>query len=106
MNNAVALAVPRHLPNARGRMQSRSVSGSADIAGSLIFVTPLLLGAYFTTGAASLQLGMYGICLIAVLPHVGPFVASLRRSPANLLLVLLFTALAMTTAATFARVPL
>src|SRR5258708_7936315 len=105
MNKAIAMAVPRHLPNARGGMQSRSVAGSADSAGSLIFVTPLLLGAYFTTGVASLQVGIYSICLIAVLPHVGPFVASLRRSPANLLLVLLFTALAMSTAAAFARVP-
>jgi len=54
---------------------------------------------------AALQFGIYGICLVAVLPHVGPFVASLRRNPANLMLVLLFTTLAMSTAAAIARVP-
>ena len=105
MNKAVAIAIPRHLPNGRGRTQSRPVGGSADIAGGLIFVTPLLLGAYFATGVTALQLGMYGICLVAVLPHVGPFVASLRRNPANLMLVLLFAALATSTAAAFGRVP-
>jgi O-antigen ligase len=76
-----------------------------DMAGGLIFITPLLLGAYFVTSMPVLQLGMYGICLAAVLPHVGPFVGSLGRNPANLLLVLLFTALAMATGAAFGHVP-
>src|SRR5437773_7775544 len=105
MNTAFAIAAPGHSPSARGRMQSRPVAGRADMAGGLIFITPLLLGAYFATGAPAVQSGMYGICLVAALPHVGPFVASLRRNPANLLLVLLFTALAMATAAAFVRVP-
>ena len=104
MNTAFAIATPRP-PSVRERVQPRPASGRADIAGSLIFLTPLLLGTYFVTGIPALQLGMYGICLVAVLPHMGPFVASLGRSPANLLLVLLFTALAMSTAAAFARVP-
>ena len=75
------------------------------MAGGLMFVTTVLLGAYFVTGAPALQLGMYAICVAAVLPHVGPFVASLRQNPANLLLVLLFIALAMSTFAALARVP-
>jgi O-antigen ligase len=105
MDKAFAIAIPRHLPNVRRRMQSRPVAGTADFAGSLIFITPLLLGTYFATGMPALEIGMYGICLVAVLPHVGPFVGSLRRNPANLTLVLLFTALAMSTAAAFARIP-
>lgn len=104
MNTAFAIAAPRP-PSARERVPARATSGRADIAGSLIFVTPFLLGAYLATTVPALQLAMYGICVVAVLPHVGPFVASLGRNPANLLLVLLFTALAMSTAAAFARVP-
>jgi O-antigen ligase len=105
MNTAFAIAAPRHPGNVPGHVHSRPVSGRADIAGSLIFITPLLLGAYFATGVPALQLGMYGVCVVAVLPHVGPFVASLGRSPANLSLVLVLTALVMSTAAAFARVP-
>ena len=75
------------------------------MAGGLIFVTTVLLGTYFVTGAPALQLGMYAICVAAVLPHVGPFVASLSRNPANLLLVLVFIALAMSTFAALASVP-
>jgi O-antigen ligase len=70
-----------------------------------MFVTLSLLGAFFATGVSVLQLAAYGICVVAVLPHVGPFVASLRRNPANLALVLLFIALALSTAGAFGRVP-
>jgi hypothetical protein len=70
-----------------------------------MLVVPALLGAYFVSGVFALQLVMYGVCLVAALPHVGPFVASLQKNPANLMLVLLFTALAMSTAAAFSIVP-
>lgn len=78
---------------------------SADVAGGLVFITAVLLGAYFQFPVPVLQAGMYGICLVAVLPHIGPFADSLQRQPANLLLVLLFTALTTSTLAAFARVP-
>ena len=104
MNTALTIAAPRRSSNAR-RVHLRSVSGTVDMAGSLICMTTLLLGAYFATGAPALQLGMYGICLVAVLPHVGPFIGSFRRNPANLWLVLLFFALAVSTFAALARVP-
>src|SRR6185295_19695669 len=103
MNTALVIAAPRRSSNAR-RVYARSVSGTVDMAGSLILITTLLLGAYFATGAPALQLGMYGICLVAVLPHVGPYVGSLRRNPANLWLVLLFFSLAISTFAALARV--
>src|SRR5678815_1715252 len=105
MDTALAITAPRHSSNARGRVHSRSVSGTVDVAGILILVTTLLLGAYFATDARALQFGMYAICLVAVLPHVGPFVASLRRNAATLLLVLLFLALALSTFGAWARVP-
>jgi O-antigen ligase len=85
-------------------MQSRPAAGTPDLAGSLVFVTLVLLGAYSITVPA-LQFVMYGICLMAVLPHVGPFVASLGHSSANLSLVLVFTTLAMSTSVAFASVP-
>ena len=100
-----ATAIPRPLQGVRRREQARRARGNAEIAGGLLFLTPLLLGAYFATGMPALQLGMYGICLVAVLPHVGPFVASLRQSPANLLLVLSFTALAVATFAALGHLP-
>ena len=104
MSAVTATALPRNLPRAQARARSHHVIGTADIAGSLIFVTPMLLGASLAIDVPALQVGMYGVCLVAVLPHIGPFADSLRRQPANLLLVLLFTALAMSTFAAFARV--
>ena len=83
----------------------RRVVARADVAGAVVFVIPMLLGAFFLTGLRVLEYGMYGLCIVAVLPHIGPFMASLRRNPANLLLVMLFGALAVATAAAFARVP-
>ena len=105
MPAALAIAAPRHLTNARRHTQPRRAVGGADIAGSLMVVVPFLLGAYLATGMPLFQLGMYGVCIVVVLPHIAPFAASLGRHPANLLLVLVFTALGISTCAVFARVP-
>jgi O-antigen ligase len=77
----------------------------ADLTGALLWLTPLLLGTYFATGAAALEFAMYGLCLVAVLPHVGPFAGSVTRHPANLMLVLLFGTLGVSMAAAFVRTP-
>lgn len=68
-----------------------------DVAGAIVVLIPLLLGAYLMTQSSLLEFGMYGICILAVTPCIGPFMASLPRHPANLTLVLLFSALAIST---------
>jgi O-antigen ligase len=104
MNAVSTVTIPRSLSGA-GHVRSTSRVGGADLAGGLVLLVTALLGAFFVSGVFALQLVTYGICIVAVLPHLGPFIGSLGRNPANLLLVLLFTALAMSTFAVFARVP-
>jgi hypothetical protein len=83
----------------------RRVVARADVAGAVVFVIPVLLGAYFLTGAEVFEYGMYGVTVVVLLPHIGPFLASLRGNPANLLLVLLFGVLGIATAAAVVRDP-
>jgi O-antigen ligase len=75
-----------------------------DVTGAVLLIVPMLLAVFLATGVAELEVGMYGVCLMAALPCLGPFLSSLRRHPANLQFVLLFTVLAIATAAAFARV--
>jgi hypothetical protein len=96
-----ALPLPRELGQARWH---RRVLRRADVTGAVVLITTLLLAVFLTTGVSEVEVGMYGLCLLAVLPYLGPFVGSLGRHPANLQFVLLFTVLAVTTAAAFARV--
>lgn len=81
----------------------RRVVARADIAGAVVFAIPMLLGAYSITGASVFEYSMYGLTALAVLPLIGPFLASLRMNPANLLLVLLFGVLGIATAAAMMR---
>ena len=75
----------------------RRVVKSADLVGLLMVVMPILLGAYLTTEAPVLELAMYGLCGLVALPFVGPFISSTARNSANLLLLLLFGALTVST---------
>jgi len=75
-----------------------------DVTGAVVLVTPTLLAVFLATGVSEAEAAMYGVCLLAVLPYLGPFMGSLGRRPANLQFVLLFTVLAITTATAFARV--
>ena len=75
-----------------------------DVTGALVLVTPIILAAFLVTGAPGVEVAMYGLCLLAALPYLGPFMASLPRRPANLQLFLLFVVLAVATAAAFTRV--
>ena len=61
MDKAFALPVPQSLPTVRRRMQSRLVAGSPDFAGSLIFVTPFLLGAFLATNVPALQFAIMAL---------------------------------------------
>ena len=105
MNIASALETPRALSYGAGssRWHRRTVR-RVDVTGAVVLAIPVLLAAFLATGVTELEIGMYGICLVAVLPCLGPFVASLSRRPANLQLLLLFIVLAVATAAAFARV--
>jgi hypothetical protein len=76
-----------------------------DVTGAVLLMVPTLLAVFLATGVSEVEVAMYGLCLLAALPYVGPFVGSLGRHPANLQLVLLFSVLAITTAIAFARVP-
>jgi O-antigen ligase len=74
------------------------------VAGAVVLIIPMLLAVFLATGLAELEIGMYGVCVVAALPCLGPFLGSLGRHPSNLLFVLLFAVLAITTAAAFTRV--
>lgn len=103
--NIAACEAPPHLSREFGRARwHRRVLRRVDVTGAVVFVTPMLLAVFLATGASELEVGMYGICLLAALPYLGPFVASFPRRPANLQFVLLFIVLAIATAAAFARV--
>ena len=62
-------------------------------------LTPTLLVANAVTGAKSLQVAMYLVGLAAFVACAGPFLSSLRRNGAGILLVLLFSVLTASTAA-------
>jgi O-antigen ligase/polysaccharide polymerase Wzy-like membrane protein len=100
-----ALAAPRPLSREDDRARwHRRVVRREDLTGALVLVTPVLLSASLSTQISALAFGMYGLYLAAALSYLVPFAASLRRNPANVLLVSLFGVLAMSTCAAFARV--
>lgn len=103
MKAALASTADRLVPGPGG-VRSAAL-GNANIAGILILGAPMLLGMYLASGSAVWEAGMYGLCVVAVLPHLGPFADSLGWHPANLLFVLLFVALATSTFAAFGRAP-
>lgn len=63
---------------------------STDVAGAVIVTIPLLLGAFFATGFRPLEYAMYAVLVLAFLPNLAPYFGSFWKSPANLLLTLLF----------------
>lgn len=104
LNIAACEALP-HLPREFGQARwHRRVLRRVDVTGAVVLIITTLLAVFLATGVSEVEVGMYGLCLLAVLPYLGPFAVSLRRHPANLQFVLLFTVLAITTATAFARV--
>lgn len=77
----------------RRSLWHRRVVDPADPAGLLVCVVPLLLGTFFMTGIRATEAAIYAICTVAVLPHLGPFVVSMRRNGANTALLATFGAL-------------
>src|SRR5437870_2428563 len=108
MNSAMTIAAPRPAIGAvavgPARMPHRQAIRRIDLTGALLMVMPALLGASFVIGNRSIEVAAYAVAVVATLPYLGPFVTSLRQAPANLLLVLLFVSLALSTAAAFDRV--
>ena len=105
MNTASSWApLPAASPEVSSGRWHRRVVRRIDLAGSVVVVTPVLLGLYLTTLWPLLDFGMYAICLLIALPNLGPFVGSVRRHSANFHLLLLFAVLAVATAAAFGRV--
>jgi hypothetical protein len=104
LNVAAYEAVPHRSREFVQTRWHRRVLRRVDVTGAVILVTPVLLAVFLATGLSQVEVGMYGVCLLAVLPYLGPFVGSLGRHPVNLQFVLLFTVLAITTATAFARV--
>jgi len=77
----------------RRSLWHRRVVDPADLAGLLLCVVPLLLGTFFVTGIRAAETAIYAICTLAVLPHLAPFIASMRRHGANRALLATFLAL-------------
>ena len=63
----------------------------------LVCAVPLLLGTYLSTGIREAEAAIYAICAVAVLPHLAPFVASMRRYSANTALLVVFVMLGVAT---------
>ena len=74
----------------RRSLWHRRVVDPADPAGVLVCVVPLLLGTFFMTGIRAAEAAIYAMCTVAVLPHLGPFVVSMRRNGANTALLATF----------------
>jgi hypothetical protein len=70
-----------------------------------VALTPALLVANALTGAKSLQVAIYVVGLAAFVACAGPFLASLRRNSAGILLVLLFGVLTASMAAALLAEP-
>src|SRR4051812_8491518 len=89
-----AIGVRRHL-------WQRRVVDRAHATGMLVCLVILLLGFFLATGTREAEIAIYAICIVAVLPHVAPFMASTRRYPANALFVIVFVILGLATIWTF-----
>ena len=98
-------AIPVRIPAAgsvvveRRSLWHRRVVDPADLAGVLVCAVPLLLGFFLATGVREAETAIYAICTIAVLPHLAPFVASMRRNPVNTALCAVFVVLGVATLA-------
>lgn len=77
----------------RRRLWHRRLVDPADLAGLLLCVVPLLLGTFFVTGIRAAETAIYAICTVAVVPNLGPFIASMRRHGANTALLATFAVL-------------
>lgn len=83
----------------RRSLWHRRVVEPADLAGVLVAAVPLLLGVYLAAGLRQAETVVYALCVVAALPHVGPFIGSMRRHPATTALIGVFVALTVATAA-------
>jgi len=79
----------------------RRVFRSGDLAGVMALLIPVMLFANAVTGMRVLEVAMYIVGLVAVLPCLASFAAALQRSATGLLLVLLFASLTLSIAAAF-----
>src|SRR5258705_4693398 len=84
---------------AAGPLRSGRVVPPADLAGLLVCAVPLLLSVYLAAGIRQAETAIYAICMVAVLPFVAPFIASMRRNPANTAVLTVFVVLGVATLA-------
>ena len=83
----------------RRSLWHRRVVDPADLAGLLVCAVPLLLSVYLAAGIREAETAIYAICLVAVLPFIAPFIASMRRHPANTAVMTIFIVLGVATLA-------
>jgi O-antigen ligase len=79
----------------------RRVFRSGDLAGAIAVLIPVMLFANAVTGMRALEVAMYVVGFVAVLPCLPLFAATVQRSATGLLLVLLFAALTLSIAAAY-----
>jgi hypothetical protein len=102
------VTLPRYPAGSRslsgGHWQQRLFS-SGDVGGAIALLIPAMLFVFSLTTIHTVEVGMYVVGLIALLPCLPPFVSSLHRNATSVAFVMLFLVLSLSTAAAFYETP-